>query len=153
MSETTTRPLSGLSAMKLDELKGVASSMGITGTTKMRKSDLVEAIKARQSGGASAPATSAGASTPAASAPADSAPAGSAPAESNSVDTAAAGEAPVRARASRRVSRPAGTAAVAEPAAEGGEQGAAPTSADTDTAAQAGGDGSVGAPVADEPPA
>jgi len=37
--------------MKLDELKGVASSMGIKGTTKMRKSDLVEAIKARQSGG------------------------------------------------------------------------------------------------------
>ncbi|WP_221629297.1 transcription termination factor Rho [Humibacillus xanthopallidus] len=37
--------------MKLDELKGVASSMGIKGTTKMRKSDLVEAIKARQAGG------------------------------------------------------------------------------------------------------
>ncbi|NUO36081.1 MAG: hypothetical protein HOQ27_13615, partial [Dermatophilaceae bacterium] len=45
--------------MKLDELKGVASSMGITGTTKMRKSDLVEAIKARQAGGSSAPAASA----------------------------------------------------------------------------------------------
>ena len=51
VSETTTRPVSGLAAMKLDELKGVASSMGIKGTTKMRKSDLVEAIKARQSGG------------------------------------------------------------------------------------------------------
>ncbi len=62
MSETTTRPVSGLAAMKLDELKGVASSMGIKGTTKMRKSDLVEAIKARQSGGA---AGSAGATAPA----------------------------------------------------------------------------------------
>ncbi|GAA1967840.1 hypothetical protein GCM10009817_04680 [Terrabacter lapilli] len=143
MSETTTRPLSGLSAMKLDELKGVASSMGITGTTKMRKSDLVEAIKARQSGGASAPATSAATSAPAASAPAGSAPAGSAPAESGSVDTTAAGEAPVRVRASRRVSRPAGTAAVAEPAVEG----AAPTTADTDTSAQSGGDGSAAAPA------
>ena len=51
MSETTTRPVSGLSAMKLDELKTVATSMGIKGTAKMRKSDLVEAIKARQSGG------------------------------------------------------------------------------------------------------
>ncbi|WP_322786077.1 Rho termination factor N-terminal domain-containing protein, partial [Intrasporangium oryzae] len=62
MSETTTRPVSGLSAMKLDELKGVASSMGITGTTKMRKSDLVEAIKARQAGGgAAAPAAEAAA--------------------------------------------------------------------------------------------
>ena len=47
MSETTTRPVSGLSAMKLDELKTVATSMGIKGTAKMRKSDLVEAIKAR----------------------------------------------------------------------------------------------------------
>ncbi|MDV3222202.1 Rho termination factor N-terminal domain-containing protein, partial [Intrasporangium sp.] len=54
MSETTTRPVSGLSAMKLDELKSVASSMGIKGTAKMRKGDLVEAIKARQSGGAPA---------------------------------------------------------------------------------------------------
>ena len=33
--------------MKLDELKTVATSMGIKGTAKMRKSDLVEAIKAR----------------------------------------------------------------------------------------------------------
>ncbi|NUR81991.1 MAG: hypothetical protein HOQ21_16345, partial [Dermatophilaceae bacterium] len=49
--------------MKLDELKGVASSMGITGTTKMRKSDLVEAIKARQAGGSSAPAAAAPAVT------------------------------------------------------------------------------------------
>ena len=54
VSETSTRPVSGLSAMKLDELKGVASSMGITGTTRMRKSDLVEAIKARQAGGSTA---------------------------------------------------------------------------------------------------
>lgn len=52
MSETTTRPVSGLSAMKLDELKTVAASMGIKGIAKMRKGDLVEAIKARQSGGA-----------------------------------------------------------------------------------------------------
>ncbi len=61
MSETTTRPVSGLAAMKLDELKGVASSMGIKGTTKMRKSDLVEAIKARQSGGSAAAAAPAAA--------------------------------------------------------------------------------------------
>ncbi|WP_034716476.1 Rho termination factor N-terminal domain-containing protein, partial [Intrasporangium chromatireducens] len=54
MSETTTRPVAGLSAMKLDELKAVASSMGIKGTAKMRKSDLVEAIRNRQSGGGAA---------------------------------------------------------------------------------------------------
>ena len=59
MSETSTRPVTGLSAMKLDELKGVASSMGIRGTGRMRKSDLVEAIKLRQSGGAAPAAESA----------------------------------------------------------------------------------------------
>ncbi|MBP6995397.1 MAG: transcription termination factor Rho [Phycicoccus sp.] len=40
--------------MKVAELQGLASSMGISGTAKMRKSDLVEVIKARQ-GGQSAP--------------------------------------------------------------------------------------------------
>jgi transcription termination factor Rho len=78
--------------MKLDELKRVASSMGITGTARMRKSDLVEAIKARQ-GAATAPAASA----PAASGAAESAPTEPAPA-------------PASARSARRASRPAGTA-------------------------------------------
>jgi transcription termination factor Rho len=53
-----------LSAMRLAELQGLAASMGITGTAKMRKGDLVTAIKARQSG---TPA----ASTAAAAAPTD----------------------------------------------------------------------------------
>ena len=39
-----------LGAMKVAELQGLASSLGITGTGKMRKSDLIEAITARQSG-------------------------------------------------------------------------------------------------------
>jgi transcription termination factor Rho len=39
-----------LTAMRLAELQGLASSMGISGTAKMRKSDLVAAIKARQNG-------------------------------------------------------------------------------------------------------
>ena len=39
-----------LTAMKVAELQGLAASMGITGTAKMRKGDLVSAIKARQSG-------------------------------------------------------------------------------------------------------
>ncbi|HEY7723563.1 MAG TPA: transcription termination factor Rho [Pedococcus sp.] len=50
--------------MRLAELQGLAASMGITGTAKMRKGDLVTAIKARQSG---TPA----ASTAAAPAPTD----------------------------------------------------------------------------------
>ncbi|MGL5850089.1 MAG: transcription termination factor Rho, partial [Phycicoccus sp.] len=39
-----------LTAMRLAELQGLASSMGIDGTAKMRKGDLVAAIKARQNG-------------------------------------------------------------------------------------------------------
>ena len=53
------RRSSALSTMRLAELQGLAASMGITGTAKMRKGDLVTAIKARQSGSApaAAPAT------------------------------------------------------------------------------------------------
>lgn len=39
-----------LTAMRLAELQGLASSMGISGTAKMRKGDLVAAIKSRQNG-------------------------------------------------------------------------------------------------------
>jgi len=46
-----------LSTMKVAELQGLAASMGITGTAKMRKSDLVTAIKDRQSGGSSGSST------------------------------------------------------------------------------------------------
>jgi transcription termination factor Rho len=96
--------------MKLDELKRVASSMGITGTARMRKSDLVEAIKARQ-GAATAPAASApAASAPAASGAAESAPTESAPTESAPTDPTGPAPAPASARSARRASRPAGTA-------------------------------------------
>ena len=45
----------GLSAKRLPELQAIASQLGITGTGRMRKSDLIAAIGARRSG-ASAPA-------------------------------------------------------------------------------------------------
>ena len=55
MSDTTTleastagaspRRSGALTAMRLAELQGLASSMGISGTAKMRKGDLVAAIK------------------------------------------------------------------------------------------------------------
>src|SRR4051794_39497144 len=57
-----------LSTLRLPELQAVAAQLGISGTARMRKSDLVEAIKARESGGGSAPAAD---PTPA---PAESAP-------------------------------------------------------------------------------
>ena len=60
MSDTTTlepstagaspRRSGALTAMRLAELQGLASSMGLSGTAKMRKGDLVAAIKSRQNG-------------------------------------------------------------------------------------------------------
>jgi transcription termination factor Rho len=51
-------PGRGLSAMLLPELQRVAQSMGITGVGRMRKSQLIEAIQARQGGPAAGPARS-----------------------------------------------------------------------------------------------
>jgi len=39
-----------LSTLRLTELQALASQLGITGTARMRKSDLVEAIRANQEG-------------------------------------------------------------------------------------------------------
>lgn len=54
MTETTTAPSSrrgsGLSGMLLPELKQLASSLGISGVSGMRKGDLVAAISQRQGG-------------------------------------------------------------------------------------------------------
>jgi transcription termination factor Rho len=56
VTETTERVAttgrSGLATMNVVELKRLASGLGITGTTKMRKDDLVAAITARQVGSA-----------------------------------------------------------------------------------------------------
>ena len=49
-SGSSPRRSGALTAMRLAELQGLASSMGISGTAKMRKGDLVAAIKARQNG-------------------------------------------------------------------------------------------------------
>jgi len=74
-----------LSSLRLPELQAVAVQLGISGTARMRKSDLVAAITARQNGGAdsgSAPgagptaAPEAASSAPRSSAPRSSAPRG-----------------------------------------------------------------------------
>ncbi|MEU5437185.1 transcription termination factor Rho [Streptomyces sp. NPDC020719] len=49
----------GLDGMVLAELQQVASGLGIRGTARMRKSQLIEVIKEAQAGGSSAPAKSA----------------------------------------------------------------------------------------------
>jgi transcription termination factor Rho len=53
VSDTATagKSASGLSGMLLPELKQLAQSLGITGASTMRKSALVEAISAKQTGG------------------------------------------------------------------------------------------------------
>ena len=53
----------GLSGMVLPELQAVAADLGISGTARMRKGQLIEAIKERQGGGET---SAAGSSTPAA---------------------------------------------------------------------------------------
>ena len=56
----------GLSAMVLPELQALAGDLGIGGTARMRKSQLIEAIQERQgAGGASAPASPASSGSPA----------------------------------------------------------------------------------------
>ncbi|MBB6170305.1 transcription termination factor Rho [Nocardiopsis mwathae] len=47
----------GLSALKLTELQRLASSLGITGTGRMRKNDVIAAIEAKQGGPVAAPST------------------------------------------------------------------------------------------------
>ena len=54
-SAASTKPArkraAGLSGMVLAELQGMASDLGISGTARMRKGQLIEAIKERQGGG------------------------------------------------------------------------------------------------------
>jgi transcription termination factor Rho len=71
-----------ISSLRMPELQAMAAQLGVTGTSRMRKSDLVDAIAAKTSGGprrtrrAEAPAgTPATSTAPAAAAPAATAPA------------------------------------------------------------------------------
>jgi transcription termination factor Rho len=66
-SETVTdkparRGGSGLSGMLLADLQRLAQSMGITGTGRLRKSQLIEAIQSKQGGGGAAPSAPGGVS-------------------------------------------------------------------------------------------
>ncbi|MGN6242526.1 MAG: transcription termination factor Rho [Motilibacteraceae bacterium] len=66
---TATKPArrkgSGLSAMVLPELQQLAAQLGISGTAKLRKSQLIEAITARQGGGAPSGGANGSATAPA----------------------------------------------------------------------------------------
>ncbi|GIE93854.1 transcription termination factor Rho [Paractinoplanes rishiriensis] len=101
----------GLSAMLLPELQSLAASLGISGTARMRKGELITAITERQSGGASA----AGSAPRAASAPVVEAAPVAAPAQV---------AAPVEAPAAALVQAPQAAAVQPEaaPVAEGGSR-------------------------------
>jgi transcription termination factor Rho len=120
-ADETPKRSGGLSTMKLAELQGLAGSLGLTGTAKMRKGDLVTAIRARQAGG------SASTSAPPAATPAAVTPPSAAVAAPAATPTAIGQPA----RGSRRSRRPAGSS----PA----DNGAAPAAVDPallDTAVQ-----------------
>ncbi|MEP7764086.1 transcription termination factor Rho [Sanguibacter sp. 25GB23B1] len=94
-------PRSGaISALRLPELQALAAQLGVKGTSKMRKSDLLDVIKATQGGATTRPARSAeksaGEKTPATTPTA-------APAEGRTPDTGppASAESPVRERSTR----------------------------------------------------
>ncbi|WP_436526820.1 transcription termination factor Rho [Actinoplanes sp. HUAS TT8] len=104
----------GLSAMLLPELQSLAASLGISGTARMRKGELITAISERQSGGSSAaepaprprseavaPAQPAPVQAPAQPAPAET-PQTAAPAETTPAAPPAAETAPAAERPSRR---------------------------------------------------
>ncbi|MEU4157593.1 transcription termination factor Rho [Actinoplanes sp. NPDC026670] len=116
----------GLSAMLLPELQSLAASLGISGTARMRKGELIAAITERQSGGAPAAAAAekaprprtngsdAVAPAPVQAAPVETPQTAAAPAES------APAERPSRSRRERgpRESAPRQTETAAAPAAE-----------------------------------
>ncbi|MBC7549530.1 MAG: Rho termination factor N-terminal domain-containing protein, partial [Cellulomonas sp.] len=108
-----------ISALRLPELQALASQLGVTGTSKMRKSDLVDAIKARRDGGRARtrePRRTTEVAVTTDTAPVVTAPVVTAPVVTAPTDTAPTDTAPT-ARASR-TRRPARTAPteVTEPA-------------------------------------
>ncbi|WP_228375085.1 transcription termination factor Rho [Demequina iriomotensis] len=116
MTDTTVAPdqTATLSAMKLAQLQALAAELGVSGTARMRKKDLVEAIK----NGGVVPAKEQ-ASAPAADKPADKAAPAEAPAEK-----AEAPRAPRAARGSRRASSPQSAPQAAEATAPADEDAA-----------------------------
>ena len=96
----------GLNGMVLAELQQVASGLGISGNGRMRKSQLIEAIQAKQGGSDAAPAAPAATkparATKAKAAAADSAPAPVAEAPAAPTEAPADTVAPARARRAAR---------------------------------------------------
>lgn len=105
----------GLEGMVLAELQQVASGLGIRGTARMRKSQLIEVIKEAQAGGSSAPASKAAAS---AGTDAASKPKRRATSKSRTGDETAAAPAADKAAAQQQIDIPGQPANDEQPAGE-----------------------------------
>ncbi|MCT2585079.1 transcription termination factor Rho [Actinophytocola gossypii] len=119
----TTKRRAGLSGMVLAELRELAGQLGITGTTGMRKGDLIAAIKERQSAGSSAPAKSAS------PAPAETLPLGVGDKTEPASEPKTEGKTEVKAE-SKTEPKTEGRASKAKPEQKA-DQAAAPTRTDT----------------------
>jgi transcription termination factor Rho len=131
-----------LSSLRLPELQAVAAQLGISGTGRMRKSDLVAAITAHQNPGAGSDAAQTAAPVAAADAAAGTA----------GTPTTSGGSAP---RSRRRAGAPAGppTQRAAEEPQQGLPlDGTAPQQPETPPAAENGTSGQPGTAVADPLP-
>nr|WP_276581930.1 transcription termination factor Rho [Cellulomonas sp. RIT-PI-Y] len=153
-SASSARSGGSISGLRMPELQALAAQLGVTGTSRMRKSDLVDAIQSRSGGDG---ATARGGRKTAATQPT----AESAPAQPASGESAPSASAPTRSRrATRAAEAPAAGVEVTgapvaagrpDAPAEGAERPSRPTrsgrgrSADagptTDTAERRGGDG------------
>ncbi|TXS19087.1 MULTISPECIES: transcription termination factor Rho [Streptomyces] len=105
----------GLEGMVLAELQQVASGLGIRGTARMRKSQLIEVIKEAQAGGSSAPASKAAAS---AGTDAGSKPKRRATSKSRTGEEAAAAPAADKAAAQQQIDIPGQPASDDQPTGE-----------------------------------
>jgi transcription termination factor Rho len=136
-SATGSAPRGALSAMRLPQLQAIASELGVKGTGRMRKSDLLDAIQAHGGGsGRTAPAARAAGpgQQPAASSPASTVEPGpgtttTTPAANGSVSTSAGNGTPTAAPASAEGraaqapsddTRTSGAASTQVPVADGG---------------------------------
>jgi len=140
-SPAATAKSSGLAGLKLAQLQALASQLGISGGSRMRKGDLVSAISAHRAGTltAKAPAKAAAKASESAVAPAAAAPASAPEAPAAEAPAAEGTRARGRGRSRRAVSdgvvSPATEAPLAEsPAAPAGATVEAPSAAPAETA-------------------
>ena len=132
---------SGLAGLKLAQLQALASQLGISGGSRMRKGDLVNAISAHRAGTSTAKAPTKAAAAKSASAPKEAPAAEAKTVESpapaaEAAPEAAAQEAPRRGRGRSRRATSDGVVAAAEAAAASAEAAAAPA-AEAPTAPEA----------------